>query len=212
MIAGLSNGKSAALSVVKTAALNSAKIVVPNVAPTGAKSAASKTVAKTGKFAEIHMTAVTIVAIATHEAITATGIGTTAIEIIATTGTTITTGIIAITGTSTGTIAATTMATTIGINTVGTISGTIRHVPIIGVDTVRSIITRGQRSDTYMIATMCRATILAAITATTRTRSLSEIMIIGASMTRHMAITGSTITIAAMQYSPQLRPEPLSVS
>lgn len=147
-----------------------------------------------------------------REAITVIGTGITAIVIIATTGTTITIGIIVITATSIGIIASITMATTIGTSIVGTISGITRRAPIIGEDTVPSIITRGQPSGMCMIATMCRATILAAITVTTRIRSSLETMIIGVFMTRHTAITGSMTMIAAMRCSPQLRPEPLSVS
>jgi hypothetical protein len=122
-------------------------------------------------------------------------------------------GIIAITianiatiGISTGTIAVIIMAITIAIIIVGTISAVIHREPIIGVDTVHSIITHGRPSDTSMIGTISRATELAAIMDTTPIRSSSVIMTIGAFMRHRTVITGCMTMIAETRSLPQLPP------
>ena len=155
------------LSAAMTGALSNGRTAARNAG----KSVASKTDKRTDRSAGTHMIAAIIRAIAMPAVIIAINAVTITIAIIAITGTTITTAIIGITGTSTGITAVTTMAITIATRIVGIISGTIHRAPIIGVGTVHSTIIRGQRSDTCMIATMCRAITSEAIMAITPIRS-----------------------------------------
>ena len=113
---------------------------------------------------------------------------------------------IATIGISIGTIAVTIMATTIAIIIVDTISGVTHRAPIIGVDTVHSIITRARPSGMSMIDTISRATELAAITDTTPIRSSLVIMTIGAYMRHRTVITGCMTMIAETRSLPQLPP------
>ena len=203
-IDGLSAGRTVASSNARIGAPNDAMIAASSSAKidglSGVRTGASKIGGKTARSAAIRMIAVTIKVIAMRAAIIVTV--TIAIMI----------GTIATTGILTGIIAATIMAITIAIIIVGIISGTIHRVRFTGAGTVHSTITRGQPSDLCMIATMCRAITLADITAITPTRSSSVIIIIGASMTRRMAIIGSMIMTVETPFWPPSQPGQLLAS